>query len=273
MQKENSAGRTDIVGHDEIAELAKSFNFMADKLEQKIHENKELTANISHELRSPLARIKISRQLICDMFEENEISNTAIALKHLSSLKRYLEAIEDDSNALDNLIDKILTLSKMEQGLQSFQSTCFSLNEVLLELKEQYMPLFSNKKFSISFKSDTHETITSDRDALISIFTNLLDNALKYSEPNGSTQLIVESNKEVFTICTTNTFRHLTQNELDKIFNPFQRLEPHKAEGSGLGLALVKKQVEYLGGTITAANSTNGLQFTIHLPKTYQPSS
>ncbi len=115
----NLSCRANIKGYDEIAKLGESFNFMADKLEKMIQGNKELTANISHELRSPLTRIRVSKELIQDKLDANSTKD----------IKRYMQNIDQDIESLDDLIDKILKLSKMD-----FQESSLSFEQIYFDL-------------------------------------------------------------------------------------------------------------------------------------------
>ncbi|MCG8635915.1 MAG: HAMP domain-containing protein, partial [Desulfobacterales bacterium] len=101
----NLSVRTDIKGHDEIAKLGDSFNLMADKLEKLVHNAKELTANVSHEIRSPLARLRLSKELILDKLDRNGSKE---------DIRRYTDNMESDIRNLDTLVAHMLALSKMD---------------------------------------------------------------------------------------------------------------------------------------------------------------
>ncbi len=113
----NLACRTDIGGHDEIAKLGLSFNLMADRLEALVQNAKELTANVSHELRSPLARLRISKELIADKLDNGG---------NPTDIRKYLDNMESDIAQLDGLVSHMLTLSRMDyQGHRTGQGVFF----------------------------------------------------------------------------------------------------------------------------------------------------
>ena len=250
----NLSCRTRVKGSDEIAELGDSFNVMADKLEKMIQGNKELFANISHELRSPLTRIRVSTELIQDKLDASLSKD----------IKRYLHNIDQDIESLDNLIDKILKLSKMD-----FQESALSLEQIdfnllLKDLKKRYQPLLEQKNLTLQMDIMDSLILNADKNILASILSNLIDNAIKYTEKSGKIHITASKPKEgrlIFNI--TNTYRQLDSTEIETIFEPFFRIKDSKNPGSGLGLTIVKKQVKQCNGHIAARNSKNGLTFEV----------
>ena len=105
-----------------------------------------------------------------------------------------------------------------------------------------------------------------DMDALYSVFSNVLDNAVKFTPESGRVSVEMRSDEDTITVSVTNTFDALPEGDLINIFEPFYRTKEKKAEGSGLGLAITKKIVEKHGGTIEAVNSDEGLKILIRLP-------
>ncbi|MCP3898815.1 MAG: HAMP domain-containing histidine kinase, partial [Desulfobacteraceae bacterium] len=248
----NLSCRTEIKGFDEIAKLGDSFNFMADKLETMIQGNKELAANISHELRSPLARIRVSKELIQDKLDSGSGKD----------IKRYINNIDQDIEILDDLIDKILKLSKMDfqEPTQSLEQ--IDLNMLLKDLEKRY--LFSLKQKNLMLKSDITDLlmINADKNIITSILSNLIDNAVKYTDKGGAIHITaLKSEAKILNLSITNTYRKLESEELEKLFEPFFRIEGNENPGSGLGLTIVKKQLKQFNGSIVAKNSKDGLTF------------
>jgi len=249
--------RTNLAGRDEIAELGNSFNFMADKLEKMIQGNKELTANISHELRSPLTRIRVSKELIQDRLDSNKNKN----------IKRYIDNIDQDIDFLDNLIDQILKLSKMDmqESLQTIEPLDFI--QLFIDHEKKYRPSLQQK--NLTLHKDTKEKIilNADKSIVTSVLINLFDNAVKYSKENGTIYIkAFKAEKGILTFSITNTYRKLDDLELKKIFEPFYRIDKGRNPGSGLGLTIIKKQLNQCKGQITAKNCKQGLRFEVQLP-------
>ncbi len=254
----NLSCRTDIKGNDEITDLGRSFNFMANKLEKMIQGNKELTANISHELRSPLARISVSNELIMDKLDES----------NKKSVQKYLINIGQDIKVLDKLIDSVLKLSKMDMQEPSLSKEIFNLKDLVDHLIEKFDPLIMQRGLSI--KKEIHEPfpIQADKRTIESIMTNLLENAVKYTTENGNISISVSKHMgNAIRFSIVNTYRKLEIQELKLLFKPFFRIkEDTDQPGNGLGLTIIHKQVKMCNGTITAANTDNGLMFELTFP-------
>ena len=250
----NLSCRTEIKGFDEIAKLGDSFNFMADKLEKLIQGNKELTANISHEIRSPLTRIRVAKELTQD-----QLGNDAN-----EDIKRYIQNIDQDIETLDDLIDKILKLSKMDLHESSWYLEQIDFKLLFKDLEKRYLPSLQQK--NLTFKIDTMGSLLQEADKIIitSILSNLIDNAIKYTKEGGKIQIAAFKPKfETLNLSITNTYRKLEPEELEKLFEPFYRIEGNKNPGSGLGLTIIKKQLSQCNSSIFAENSQNGLTFKV----------
>ena len=250
----NLSCRTEIKGFDEIAKLGDSFNFMADKLEKMIQGNKELAANISHELRSPLTRIRVSKELLQDKLDADSSKD----------IKRYIQNIDQDIETLDELIDKILKLSKMDYQEHSLSLEQIDFNLLLKDLEKRYQPSIQQKALIFQMEIADSLILSADKNIITSILSNLFDNAVKYTKEGGAIHITAfEPQKEALNLSITNTYRELDSKELEKLFEPFYRIEGNKNPGSGLGLTIVKKQLKQCNGNIRAKNSKNGLTFEV----------
>lgn len=250
----NLKRRIDMKGHDEIAALGKSFNFMADKLEIMIQGSKEMMANISHELRSPLARIRMSQELISERLNSGATKD----------LNKYTKYIDQDIETLDRLIDRILLLSKMD-----FQNVTTAKEKVILasffnEISERFRPALQSKNIEVITKIENGLHLYWDLQALDTICSNLLDNAVKYSTADSQIRVCAQkSNNNCILFTITNPYRQLTQKQLEDMFKPFYREDKDDTAGSGLGLAIVKKLMEKNDAVITAKNGGSGLVFEL----------
>ncbi len=252
----NLSCRTDIKGKDEIARLSESFNFMADRLEKMISNNQELTANISHELRSPLTRIRVSKELLQDKIQATEDA----------ALHRHVAHIDQEIDVLDDLINKILKLSKIDLQTVPQLREPLDLGRILSDLTEQFSPLLDKKGLDLEVDVQAGLEFKADKALVASILSNLLDNAVKYTPEKGRI-LIHAAQLDTGRICfsITNPCRRLDETELEHIFDPFFRLKGTAGTGSGLGLTIVKKQVKQCIGSIQAKNSPVGLCFEVQL--------
>ncbi len=250
----NLSCRTDIRGKDEIARLGESFNFMADQLEKMIRNNQELTVNISHELRSPLTRMRVSKELLQEKIQETEDTD----------LYRYMAHIEQEIDVLDDLIGTILKLSKINLQNAIYSREPLDLGRILSDLTEQFTPLLEKKALGLVVKVRDNLKFESDRTMVVSILSNLIDNAVKYTPEKGQIHIYatqLDTGRICFSI--TNPCRRLDETELEHIFDPFFRLKKSAGTGSGLGLTIVKKQVKQCKGSIRVKNSPDGLCFEV----------
>ncbi len=256
----NLSCRTNIKGYDEIAKLGHSFNFMADKLEKLIQGNKDLTANVSHELRSPLTRIRVSKELIIDKLDRLDQERAR------TDIHRYIQNMEADIQSLDTLIDQILKLSKIDYQESPLSLESFDFKDFLTGELKQYHSRLRQKNIRLEQDIPAQVRVRQDKSVLKSVLSNLLDNALKYTPENGKILICtqpVPGKELVFTV--TNSFFSLDDKELEMIFNPFYRTLGNTAPGSGLGLTIARKQLKRSKGQITARNTRGGLTFEISL--------
>ena len=247
--------RVTITGGDEIGELGRAFNSMTEKLERMIIGGKELTANVSHELRTPLTRIRIVEEILRDKLVKGDYSKW----------KNHLDDIREDVGALDSLIGRILELSKIDIHELRLNMESLDLSDLLNDLMEQFKSIIElrNLKVKTDFSFSSH--IMGDRHSLGVAFSNVFDNAVKFTPENGN--IIVKTYSENGFPCVSviNSFRQLTEMDLNKIFEPFHRAERSNKHGTGLGLAITKKILEKHGGIIEALNSTEGFEIRMRL--------
>ena len=254
----NLSVRTDIKGQDEIAKLGDTFNLMADRLERLVGNAKELTANVSHELRSPLTRLRVSKELIRDKLEQGA-SNDAIM--------RLLNNMGSDIRDLDTLIEETLALSKMNYQEQTLAPETFIFSDFMKSMLDPYHPLLSSNDLILDLDIRDSGKAHQDKALLKSVFSNLMDNAIKYSPPGNTIHLsagTVPPKGLEFSI--TNPCAPMNQEDLDRLFNPFFRIPGQKAPGTGLGLAIAKKQILRCKGTIHAEHTGREICLTVYLP-------
>jgi signal transduction histidine kinase len=248
--------RVMVKGKDEIGELGHSFNRMADELERMIRGGRELTANISHELRSPLARIRIAEELLRERLERGDKKD----------LNRHLDDIQEDIEELDRLIGSILLLSKLDIQETALKLEPFDLSDLINELLKRSEPAISHRGLRVMTVLSSDQPVFGERDSLKTALSNIIDNAVKFTPEKGHVITKMHLEKDFFIISVTNSFEELSKEELTRIFEPFYRTEISGAAGSGLGLAITKKIIERHGGTIEAINSSKGLKIQIRLP-------
>ena len=254
----NLGTRTHIKGRDEIAGLGRTFNFMADRLEKMIQGQKEMMANLSHELRSPLTRIRMSKELIRERL--NTIPDT-------EAVGRYADHIDRDIDTLDHLIDQILKLSKMD-----FQTPAESIERIDLAVffkgvERRFAPALLHRHLTMEKDFQDGITIEADQQDLDTILSNLVDNAVKYCNDSGRIRVTAETREEDVVFSIANSFRPLSPSEIDRFFQPFFRGDKTGSGGSGLGLTIIEKLVKKSGAAISARSSNADLIFELRFKR------
>jgi len=240
---------------DEIGLLAQDFDHMTDELQRAWMQQTELTRNVSHELRSPLARLRVALEL---------------ARRKTGDLVE-LDRIDTETERLDELIGRILEYSRLEAGSHEHRSNIV-LDEMLHSVVEDVRYEFGYRggKASIELEIDTECTIDGYPNALRSCVENVVRNAVLHGPNDGDVRvrLCVEQSQAIVTV--EDQGGGVPDNELDRIFEPFYRSTARRDEGSrpsgGLGLAIASRATSLNGGSITASNTATGLKVEIRLP-------
>ncbi len=249
--------RAEVKSSDEIGELGTAFNSMADTVNRMINGTRELTANISHELRSPLARIRVAQELIRE--ETGGTTNGRIA-SHLGSIDREIED-------MDILIGRILELSELYFREKEKQKEEYDILKVLKSQAERFDHDIRSRGLSFRLELPDYEyRITANGDDLRSVFSNVFDNAVKFTSPGGYIGVSAAQEKNRLAITIENSCETVPGENISRIFEPFFRDKRAGNAGNGLGLAIVKKIVESCSGEIRAETLENGFRIVIALP-------
>lgn len=258
MGQGNLKQRVEVKGKDEIAELAKAFNHMAEGLEKMVKSSRELTANVSHELRSPLARMRISLEMLK---EKIEIHNTP-------DCDSFVNGMQSEITHMDELIGRIIEFSKLDMKKPPTLNETADLKTLIEDLLDQYEHSASHNKLSVKAELEEIKLSRCKRNGLRIILDNILGNAFKYTEPEGTVSVKMTSHADTARIEITNTHAPLPEEDMDEIFNPFHRLKGQDIPGSGLGLAAAQKITLIHNGTIRAENCDEGFRIIVELPLT-----
>ena len=251
--------RVKVRGADEVAAMGKSFNAMADRIGTMIQGQKELMAGVSHELRSPLARMKV-----------------ALALLHDQAPALRVEDLESEIDALDGLVGELLAASRFDLGAASLSPRPLDVVTVV----EAAWAATAERAETVSVDLDLQlasdaEKIDADRALATRIFRNLFQNALRYA-PNTAVTVIsrVRSDGRV-EITVADGGPGVDAGQRERLFEPFYRVDPARAVGHGavgLGLMIVRRAVEAHGGTVRAEAATGGgLAVVFDLPAGSNP--
>ena len=262
--------RTDVKTKDEIGDLGYAFNRMTSEIERMIRGNKELTANISHELRSPLARIRMAEELIRKGLNGEGLSKgRGLSPGESRDALKYLDNIQEEIGELDSLIDQVLSLSRLDMSEKPFQMEKVNLEAVMVEVLQRMKALIEKNSMRIDSElAPGIPAVTADREAIKTALSNLMSNAIKFSPEGERLEVSIKPEGGGVRIKIANACDPIPEEDLKRIFDPFYRVEEGRREiqGTGLGLAITKRIIEGHGGIIEAVNIPGGLQFSIYLP-------
>lgn len=244
---------------DEIADLAQDFDSMAERIEALISSQQRLSRDVSHELRSPLARMNVALEIA------KQRSNGETA--------SVFQRIESESQRLNDMISRLLTLSKLESGSKDFDRR-------ELNLKSLVEQVAADADFEASAKGRSVKVVRADEsrvigsDSLIrSAVENVLRNAVRYTKEGTAVEVAVTSVNGTATIKILDHGQGVPADELSNLFKPFYRVGEARDRGSGgtgLGLAIAEQAILAHNGTIAAKNEGDGLAVEITLPRSPQ---
>ncbi|MBF2086826.1 GAF domain-containing protein [Thermoleptolyngbya sp. C42_A2020_037] len=235
---------------------------------EKLHQIKDdFLSTVSHELRSPMTNIKMAIQMVEVLLEQHQI--------HDERLTRYLQILEEECSQELNLINDLLDLQRLEAGVQSIEMESVDLNYWLPSIIEPFEARIQEQHQSLKINLPQNlPSITTDLNGFKRIVMELLHNACKYTPPNEQITLTAHILDGMLSIQVSNSGIDLPAEELPRLFEKFyrvSRVDRWNRGGTGLGLALVKRLVEYLQGSIQVESANALTSFTIRLP--IQPKS
>ncbi len=256
---ENLSQRLEVLNpHDEIGELAATFNNTLARLEAAFSRMRQFSADVSHELRTPLTILRGETEVALRWVKEPE-EYRAILQSNLEEIKRMSEIIE-----------YLLDQAKAEEGMLRLELSEVTLNDLLNELVAQTKVLARQKGVVLAFEALYPVVISGDRLRLRQIFLNLLDNAVKYTPAGGEVRVVLDSAERYARVAVIDTGSGIAEDDLPYLFDRFYRVDKarNRADGgTGLGLSLSRSLAEAHGGRIEVVSQQGmGSVFTAYLP-------
>ena len=217
----------------------------------------EFIATVSHELRTPLTSIRGFSQTLLASWDKIDDENK----------KKFIKIIEDQSNRLIHLVENVLSVSKMNAGGEVLKKV--DVNDVIKRIIPMFTEQYKTRKFVQKLNSSLPPARL-DEDKFQQILTNLIDNAAKYSTDGKTVTISTELSENFVEIKITDEGVGIKQEDFDKVFQKFSRLENHltsTTQGNGLGLYITKQLVENMGGQISFTSEINkGTTFRVLMP-------
>jgi len=244
-------------GRDEVASMGRSFNSMAERIQTMIRGQKELMAGVSHELRSPLGRMKLNLEL----------------LREAGANEGRLGEMEGEVDTLDGMVAELLVASRLDLGSERVSPEPCSLPDAAAEAWHRVDREATERGIELQLDGDTVAPVHADRALLVRVLGNLFENAVRYGGA-GPVTLSADVEGEGTRIRVRDRGEGVPPEHLSQLFDPFYRADPsrsRKTGGTGLGLMIVRRAVEAHGGQVTARQADgSGLEIEFDLP-TPQP--
>ena len=245
---------------DEIAQLGRDFNLMAERLQSMVAAQHRLLGDISHELRSPLARMSVAL----------ELARQRAGPEARSALDR----IEREAETLNEMIGQLLSLTRLESGTDGLKRTDVDLARLVREVADDADFEAHSRNRSVQIVTCDECSTTGTEELLRSAVENVVRNAVRYTAEGTQVEIALRPSNGVgdrSAVISVRDYGHGVPNDLiENIFRPFYRTadaRDRESGGSGLGLAITARAVHLHGGSVKAANATNGgLEVTISLP-------
>jgi len=265
---------------DEIQTLGQNMNYMSDRLKKAIDElqeanellkedikrkeaidemRKDFIANVSHELKTPIALIQGYAEGLNEGLCEDE-----------ESRKYYTEVILDESEKMNKMVKQLLTLSSLESGNSILHKENFNLTSLIESVLGSISILIGEKNVNIEFDSDKEIFLNADEFKIEEVVTNYISNSIHHVSDSGEIKINVSDDGENITFSVYNTGNPIPEKDLNNIWEKFFKVDKAHSRaygGSGIGLSIVKVIVEAHNGTVAVRNILDGVEFSFKIPK------
>jgi two-component system sensor histidine kinase CpxA len=231
---------------DEVGQLVKDFDHMAERLEILIGAQQRLISDVSHELRSPLTRLKLALDLGRG---DGRASDST------------LDRIEREAERLSSLVGMLLTLSRLESGDSVPDTTVIQLPDLLAEIAADVDIEAQSRRCSIELDRMPECWTEGDPELLRSAFENVVRNAIRYTDPGTAVKVSAVCHASEVRVTVRDHGPGVPDSELQKVFKPFYRVDTSRERrtgGVGLGLAIAERAIKLHNGKITAENLKGG---------------
>lgn len=242
-------------GNDDFDKLIQTLNRMLDRIEQLMHGIKQVSDNIAHDLRTPLSRLRRRLDLLRIEQDDAELRG------------ELLDQTINEADGLLSTFKALLRISDVESGSRRANFQEVDLTALVGDLVELYEPLAQDKGQLIRWNKQKVPTLHGDRDLLFQAFSNVLDNAIKYTPDQGHIELCIDNQPEGIGLTISDSGPGIPADERKKVLERFYRLELNRSSpGNGLGLSLVAAIVKFHQGQLSLGDNNPGLKVTILLP-------
>ena len=248
-------------GPQEVQELTRAFNAMVGRMQSSQKSQRDFVANVSHELKTPLTSIQGFSQAILDGTADTP-----------EALHQAAEVIYNEAGRMHRMALDLLDLARLEAGTADLKMSPVDMKALLNGVMEKFTPMASRSAVDLKLELASDLPIfMGDGDRLAQVFTNLVDNALKFTPYNGTVTLRAVQDKSEVQVSVSDTGKGIPAEAIPHIFDRFYQADSSRAggekHGAGLGLAIVQEIVAAHGGRISVRSTEGqGTAFVVHLP-------
>ena len=250
--------KADIISNDELGWLTLEFNDLANRLWEIEDKRKRFVSDASHELKTPLASIKLLSEYI---LTTDSIDMTVIK-----------EIITDINTEIDRLIrvsDRLIKITKIDANQEIVIDRVY-VNEVISNVKKLLLPIANEQNITIDYCEEDDVFVNANYDGLFEVVFNIAENAVKYNRKDGNVDILLKKEEGKCVIRISDTGYGIESKNHKKIFDRFYRVDEARARdtgGTGLGLSVVKEMLDIFKGSISVDSVINeGTTFTVFLP-------
>ena len=252
-------------GQDEVAQLGKSFNLMANELNSLEQSRRSFVANVSHELRSPLTSMRGFLEAIQDGTIPPEES------------PKYLAIVIDENRRMTGMVNDLLDLARIESGQYALNLSAFDINELIARTLLTFEARIDSAHIEIALDfSENYCYVEADADQIAQVLRNLIDNAVKFTPEGGRLTISTAADKRLATIRVADSGKGMAAEDIPYVFDRFYKAEkahtPRAQSGTGLGLSIVKRIIAAHGQDITVESELgSGTAFIFTLKRAERP--
>ena len=280
MGKLDFTARYDGKRSDEIQTLGQNMNYMSDRLKKAISKlqeanevlkedikrkeaidemRKDFIANVSHELKTPIALIQGYAEGLNEGLCEDE-----------ESRKYYTEVIMDESEKMNKMVKQLLTLSSLESGNSILHKENFNMTSLTEGVLSSISILIGEKNVKVDFDTSRDVFLYADEFKIEEVVTNYISNAIHHVNDNGTIKIDVSEDERNVYFSVYNTGNQIPEKDLANVWEKFFKVDKAHSRsygGSGIGLSIVKAIVEAHGGAVKVVNKSDGVEFGFKIPR------
>ena len=258
----HTENRLSIKGDTQLQDFARNFNLIMDKASVLDESRQEFVSNVSHELKTPITSMKV-------------LADSLLGQQGLPE-ELYQEFLHDISKEIDrenDIITDLLALVRMEKSESEINISSVNINEILEAVLKRLKPIAESKNIELIFESFRPVIADVDELKFASVATNLVENAIKYNNTDGTVTASLNSDHQYFYLKVTDTGIGISEENQDRVFERFFRVDKARSRetgGTGLGLAITKEIVMKHHGSIKIhSKEGEGTTFTVRIPLKY----